>query len=362
MYWPFKKTIFISRCFWDYYLHVFQKDYAYALKECSDTEVIWIDRPTKHPLVWFKERKRKIDGITVLRPWGLVNEYEKFRTIDRKIFDLQISKYIGQNACLWSICCTHPWLSKKHTFSKTIYWPGDYFEPMDEFQQYKDYDLIMPWVGLKNIPSNFSGRKFLSSTCAGNEFMNFHANQLLDQRFDKLTKYKNKVAYIGGLSWERIDFELLSKMASTLENSVFLMGVKSDGLQKTEEAKLKLLQNHSNIRIWEDLNYNELAELVFKCDVGIIPYRVSGQNLRICPNKFFEYSALGKNTVTTSIPSMSRYSPPAFVAKSHQDFVDLLNISLRNPNNQELKDKLSEIAQNSAAPETLKRIGSLISQ
>ena len=109
----------MSRCFWDYYLHVFQKDYAYALKEVSNTEVIWIDRPTRHPLVWFKERKRKIDGITVLRPWGLVNEYENFRIIDRKIFDSQTSKYYGKSACLWSICCTHPWLSKKNTFSKT---------------------------------------------------------------------------------------------------------------------------------------------------------------------------------------------------------------------------------------------------
>ena len=343
-------------------MHVFQKDYAYALKKVSNTDVIWIDRPTRNPLVWFKERKRKISGITVLRPWGLVNEYEKFRTIDRKIFDLQISKYIRGSACLWSICCTHPWLSKKNIFSKKIYWPGDYYEPVEEFKEYKDYDLIMPWVGLEDIPSNFGGIKFLSSTCAGNEFMNFHDNQLLNQRFDTLTKYKNRVAYIGGLSWERIDFELLNKMASTLENTVFLLGVKSDGLHDTEIAKLKLLQTHSNIRIWEDLNYNGLAELVFKCDVGIIPYRVSGQNLRICPNKFFEYSALHKNTITTAIPSMSRYSPPALVADSHQEFVDLLTISLRNPNNQELKNKLGEIAQHASSRETLKRIGSLINQ
>lgn len=218
----------------------------------------------------------------------------------------------------------------------------------------------MPWVGFEDIPNNFGGSKFLSSTCAGKEFMNFNDHQLLNKRFDTLTKYKNRVSYIGGLSWERIDFELLSNMASTLENTVFLMGVKSDGSQKTEEAKLKLLQNHSNIRIWEDLDYNKLAELVLKCDVGIIPYRVSGQNLRICPNKFFEYSALRKNTVTTSIPSMSKYSPPALVAKSHQEFIDLLTISLRNPNNQELKDKLREIAQSASARETLKRIGSML--
>lgn len=278
------------------------------------------------------------------------------------MFDAQMSKYIGKNdsVCLWSICCMHPWLSKKSIFSHSIYWPGDHFDPKEEFDRYKDYNLVMPWVGLEDIPSYFGGDKFLSSTCAGKEFMNFHDNQLLNKRFDTLTKYKNRVSYIGGLSWERIDFELLNKMASTLENTVFLLGVKSDGLQETEEAKLKLLRNHSNIRIWEDLNYNELAELVFKCDTGIIPYRVSGQNLRICPNKFFEYSALGKNTITTSIPSMSRYSPPALVAKSHQEFIDLTVKSLKSPNNHELKVKLDEIAKNASAYETLKRVASVL--
>ena len=250
--------------------------------------------------------------------------------------------------------------SKKSIFSHSIYWPGDHFDPKEEFDRYKDYNLVMPWVGLEDIPSYFGGDKFLSSTCAGKEFMNFHDNQLLNKRFDTLTKYKHKVSYIGGLSWERIDFELLNKMASTLENTVFLLGVKSDGLQETEAAKRKLLRNHSNIRIWEDLDYNESAELVFKCDAGIIPYLVSGQNLRICPNKFFEYSALGKNTITTSIPSMSRYSPPALVAESHQEFIDLTVKSLKSPNNHELKVKLDEIAKNASAYETLKRVASVL--
>ena len=124
-----------------------------------------------------------------------------------------------------SVVCTHGLVKKVH-FSHTIYWPGDHFDPKEEFDRYKDYDLVMPWVGLEDIPSNFGGEKFLSSTCAGKEFMNFHDNQLLNKRFDTLTKYKNKVSYIGGLSWERIDFELLNKMASTLENTVFFIGCK----------------------------------------------------------------------------------------------------------------------------------------
>ena len=292
----------------------------------------------------------------------MVNEYERFRIIDRKIFDLQISKYISGSTCLWSICCTHPWLSKKENFSQTIYWPGDYFEPVEEFPQYKGYDLVMPWVGLEDIPSNFGGKKFLSSTCAGNEFMNFHDNRLLNERFDKLTKYKHKVSYIGGLSWERIDFELVEKIAKSFPQIAFLFGAKSDGLDKTEEAKEKLLKEHSNVKIWEDLSYNELATLVSRCDIGIIPYRVSGQNLRICPNKFFEYSALGKNTVTTAIPSMSRYSPPSRIATNHKSFIHQLNEELNETSDLRSKAKLRELSEKASARETLKRISDLLNR
>ena len=128
MGWPCERTIIISRCFWDYYLHVFQKDYAYELKNHHEVDVVWIDRPTRNPLVWFKERKKIVDGISVIRPWSLRNEYESFKLIDRKLFDLQIAKLLRGNdsLCLWSICCMHPWLSKKSIFDHTIYWPGDH--------------------------------------------------------------------------------------------------------------------------------------------------------------------------------------------------------------------------------------------
>tara|TARA_B100002019_G_scaffold133187_1_gene114531 strand:- start:3468 stop:4133 length:666 start_codon:yes stop_codon:yes gene_type:complete len=218
----------------------------------------------------------------------------------------------------------------------------------------------MPWVGLEDIPSNYVGKKFLSSTCAGNEFINFYDNRLLDKRFDTLTRYKHKVSYIGGLSWERIDFELVEKTAKSFPQVVFLFGVKSDGLDKTEEAKEKLLKEHSNVRIWEDLNYKELAALVSNCDVGIIPYRISGQNLRICPNKFFEYSALGKDTITTSIPSMSRYSPPSRIAKNHQSFIQLLDEGLNARSDFGSKARLREISEKASAKETLKRISILL--
>ena len=358
MNWPFKKTIMISRCFWDYYLHVFQKDYAYELHNGHGTDIVWVDRPTRNPMVWFRERKRLIDGITVLRPWSLRNEYEYFLENDRRLFNLQISKYLQtkDSLALWSICCMHPWLSRKKSFDKTIYWPGDHFEPEEEFEDFKDYDVVMPWVGIENIPSRYKGLSFLSSTCAGNAFTGFKNNNHLGNRLAFLDHFEHSASYVGGLSWDRMDFELLEHLVRSKPNCAFLLGVKSDGLEKTKHATQELLKKHDNIRIFEDLIYEELAELVFASDVGIIPYRITGQNLRICPNKFFEYSALGKTTISTAIPAMSRFSPPARVAQNKQQFLQHLNEELSMKTSAKRSEDLRKMAEFASARETITRM------
>jgi hypothetical protein len=362
MNWPTQRIIIISRCFWDYYLHVFQKDYAYELKNKHGAEVIWIDRPTRNPFVWLRERKRTIDGILVLRPWSFHNDYDDFTIFDRLVFNIQISKYCKnkESNTLWSICCLHPWLTKKKAFSIKIYWPGDYFDPIQEYEKYKDYDLVMPWVDIERIPNSYRGKIFLSSTCAGFEFTHFTNKNSLLEKITLPKRFENRVSYIGGLSFDRIDFALVDKLASELPNTLFMLGVKSDGLSETECSKQDIIKKHSNIQFLEDLNYQELAELVSYSKVGIIPYKISGQNHRICPNKFFEYSSLGKKTISTDIPAMSRFSPPAIIAKTHNQFIDLLKRELCRDTKTDEILQLKEIAQYATAKQSLIRIANIL--
>ena len=358
MSWHFKNTFIISRCFWDYYLHVFQKDYAYVLKNEYNINVTWVDRPTRNPLVWFKNRKRVVDGIKVLRPWATKNEYEHFGNIDRRLFDFQITRLISRKDTnlLWSICCSHPWLTLKKEFSKSIYWPGDHFDAINEFRYYKNYDLIMPWVEIDKIPEDYNGIKFRSSTCAGKEFMEFQYTGSFSKKASALKIFNQQVCYIGGLSYERVDFSLLSDIAQAFPNVALLLGVKSDGEEKTEIAKKELIKNNSNVFIFENLSYKELAELVNESNFGIIPYRLHGQNLKICPNKFFEYSSIGKNTITTAIPSMENYSPPAKIANNNKEFIQLMTKELEKENDNYYKSQLKDIAIYASANETIKRL------
>lgn len=359
MIWPSKHSIFISRCFWDYYLHVFQKLYALELAKKHESRVTWFDPPTRNPLTWLKERKRIFGNITVRRPFALHNEYERFRPIDRILFNLQLRSSLPKNgkADLWSIACPHTWLSKTELFSKTIYWPGDYFRAEEEFLDYVNYDLIMPWTpkALKSIPGAFKGISFLSSTCAGSKFTNFDSSKPISSRFDYRDRFKKTIVYIGGLSIGRIDFELLESIAKKLSDHAILLGAKNDGHKETESAVHKLA-SYSNVFIFDDLGYEELVDLTHASDVCIIPYKTTGFNEGCCPNKLFEYSAMGKNTVSTNIPALEVFSPLIKIAKDHLEFIEKVRESALLKPCPKRVHELFDLANNASPQATIMRM------
>ena len=357
--WPSSHSVFISRCFWDYYLHVFQKQYAFELVRRFKTRVTWFDPPTRNPLTWFRERKREINGVVVRRPFAIRNENERFLDLDRKLFNIQLRSSLKDKTKpdLWSVACAHPWLASSKSFSKSIYWPGDYFNPEKEFNDFESYDLVMPWTpqSIENIPRQYKGIPFLSSTCAGSHFMEFDHSKPLNSRFDFKNQFTKTVVYIGGLSTGRVDFELLSKLAYNLPDHAILMGAKPDGNTDTLKA-VKAITNFPNVFIFEELKYHELAELTHAADVCIIPYHTTGFNAGCCPNKFFEYSALGKSTISTPVPSLEVFLPYVSIAQNHDEFTQMVKVeALKNPSETK-RDKLLELAVNATPKATLGRM------
>jgi glycosyltransferase involved in cell wall biosynthesis len=362
--WPAKHSIFISRCFWDYYLHVFQKLYALELAAKPNSYVTWFDPPTRNPLTWLRERKRIINGVTVRRPFSLRNEYERFRAVDRFLFRIQLQSSLGklQETDLWSIACSHPWLANKNLFSKSIYWPGDYFRPVEEFSDYENYDLVMPWTtkGIENIPSCFQGASFQSSTCAGQAFMDFDSSNPLSPRFDFSKNFQKTIVYIGGLSIGRIDFTLLHSLASNLPDHAILIGAKPDGHHETKAAIEKLIAQ-TNVFLFEDLNYAELANLTHAADACIIPYKTSGFNAGCCPNKLFEYAALGKPIISSPIPTVEQYAPLVSIAPDEKSFLRCVRVATADPPSEEEHSKLRTLAQEATPSATIQRIALILS-
>ena len=363
--WPASHSIFISRCFWDYYLHVFQKLYALELAAKPNSHVTWFDPPTRNPLTWLRERKRIINGVTVRRPFSLCNEYERFRAIDRFLFRTQLQSSLRrrkEEPDLWSIACSHPWLANKSLFSKSIYWPGDYFRPVEEFSDYENYDLVMPWTpeGIKSIPSCFRGDSFQSSTCAGQTFMDFDNSKPISSRFDFSENFKKNIVYIGGLSIGRVDFTLLHALASNLPDHAILIGAKPDGHHETKIAIEKLIA-HANVFLFEDLDYAELANLTHAADACIIPYKTSGFNAGCCPNKLFEYAALGKPIISSPIPTVKQYAPLVSIAHDEESFLRCVRVATANPPSEEEHAELRTLAQEASPSATIQRIALALS-
>lgn len=362
--WPARESIFISRCFWDYYLHVFQKLYATELASNHMTKVTWFDPPTRNPLTWLRNRKRVIDGITVRRPFSLRNEYERFRVADQTLFLIQLRSSIRkqEKPDLWSVACAQPWLTKMNLFSNSIYWPGDYFSPIEEFSDYENYDLVMPWTpeGIKNIPHSFQGKSFQSSTCAGETFMNFDNLKPVCSRFDFKGKFKKTIVYIGGLSVGRIDFSLLHTLASNLPDYAILLGAKQDGHDETKAAIQKLLTER-NVFLFEDLSYSELANLTHAADACIIPYKTSGFNAGCCPNKLFEYAALAKPIISSPIPTVEQHSPLVRIGHNEESFLSCVRMATAAPLSGEDRLKLRALAQEASPSATIERIALALS-
>jgi hypothetical protein len=358
-------SVFVSRSFWNYYLHPCQKTYAQQLAKESNARITWFDPPTRNPRTWLKENKfTDSSGVIVRRPFALKNEYERFGPVDRLLFNLQLKAFLQpySKMDLWSIACHHSWLTKNKLFTRSIYWPGDFFDPRQEFEHYKNYDLVMPWTrsGIQNIPTEFNGCTFLASTCPGENFLHHDPSKATNRRFDVSNKFSKTIVYIGGLSNRRVNFPLLNAIAENLKDHALLLGAKSDNGEDTKSA-LQALLKMPNVFLFDDLDYSELPSLVQVADTCIIPYLVNDQTIGICPNKLFEYAALSKSIISSPIPSVLEYSPPVQIAKNDESFIRNIRIATSNPPTTEDCLKLRSIADNASPSESLRRIALTIS-
>lgn len=263
---------------------------------------------------------------------------------------------------LWSIACTHSWLLKDH-FTYSIYWPGDFFQPINEFENYKSYNLVLPWTdqGIQKIPSKFRGKKFKMSTCPGSIFLEGKPKPVPSSIKEIINKniFKHYIVYIGGLSTRRVDFKLLNYLARNLPKCAILMGAKSDGEECTT-TQINELLDCKNVFLFETLLYEQLPSLVNLANVCIIPYLNNKWNSGICPNKMFEYASLGKPIVSTPIPSALEYSPPLTIANGKSTFLEKLSVYLSSSQNSQSKKELFDMARKASSKETIDRINSLI--
>ena len=304
---------------WEYYLHPCPIFYAKELSKIGHT--LWINPPTRNPLKTRLLRPSK--NLIVYTPWIFKrpNNGLGFDSTDvRSQIRFFVNFLLKQVSSVWSISTAYEFLLEDFPSARSIFWSGDFFDPISEFDSYKNFDLVLCLTPPKfeTIPTAFNGNKInFNMSCDLNIFSENYIKQKTRKNFCKFTtNFSKTVGYIGTLSSRRMDYSLLRKLVDICPDKNFVFIGKKDGLESTDK-EIKELNKRVNVLVLEDVEYPEIPNYLKSFDVCLIPYKLNQANIGTCPNKFVEYCALGKPIVSTKLPGLTKFAELAEFGSSH---------------------------------------------
>ena len=241
-----ESNLILSDIPWDYYLHPCPKFYAWELATRGPT--IWVNPPSRNP---FKFRISKPgQNLIVVTPW-IYKRPSRGVGLDRPEARLQIkllaSTYLGGPSSIWSISTAYYHLLEDFASNCSIFWSGDFFNPVQEFDSYKDFDLLLCLTPSKfeAVPNQFNGQKSHFNMCCDLSLFEFAQEASVPSFESKISN--NKVSrtvagYVGTLSDRRINYSLLTEVIDRMPKVEFQLIGKSDGTPTTDEKLDKLRQ------------------------------------------------------------------------------------------------------------------------
>ncbi|RLI79635.1 glycosyltransferase WbuB [Archaeoglobales archaeon] len=140
------------------------------------------------------------------------------------------------------------------------------------------------------------------------------------------------IGYVGSLeNW--LDFESVLKGLRLLvsENlSVRLAIIGRQLFTDYEEKMFKTIQTlgiGDYVKFYGFVPYSELPQYIAGMDVCLIPFKISPVSEVALPNKFFEYTACGKNILSTPLPDLIKINPGNILFYSnYNEFVDKIRL------------------------------------
>lgn len=170
------------------------------------------------------------------------------------------------------------------------------------------------------------GKEKLVFSCNGvdySHFSNLNKEIEYDKKFLEILKQKKPIiGYYGALaSW--FDYDMIKYMAqSKPEYNIVLLGIKyDDSFDKAEVNK------YSNIYFLGSKSYDILPYYAKCFDVCTIPFLINDITQATSPLKLFEYMALGKPIVTTSMKECKKYKS-VMIANDNEEFIRLIDKSI----------------------------------
>jgi glycosyltransferase involved in cell wall biosynthesis len=131
------------------------------------------------------------------------------------------------------------------------------------------------------------------------------------------------IGYVGALSGRRLDIGLIAYMAQQRpEWNIVLVGPEDEAFKNSELHQL------SNIHFLGSRDSSVLPNYIKGFDICINPQLVNDATIGNYPRKIDEYLAMGKPTVATATEAMEYFREYTYLAASHKDYVDLIDLAL----------------------------------
>ncbi|MFH0780165.1 MAG: glycosyltransferase [Parcubacteria group bacterium] len=161
---------------------------------------------------------------------------------------------------------------------------------------------------------------------------------------NELDKLKRPIIGYLGTIQERIDFDLIKKMAlAHPDKTVALCGPVWPSVKK----ELIKFSNLKNIVFCGRIHYEDAPSYVNKFDVAIIPHRQDKFTDSMNPMKLYDYLACGKPVVAMKSAGADMFKNFIYTADNSDDFVKLIDQALREDSPEKREARRQEVKKHS---------------
>lgn len=169
-----------------------------------------------------------------------------------------------------------------------------------------------------------------------------YAKNTLDEPEDLKNIKHPRVGFTGAIDTYKNNISLIEKCAEELPHFNFVM----IGPEKVSDPDLDLtkLKSMANVFFLGLKPWVEIPAYFNHFDVFYIPYNLNKYTVEGCfPVKYFEGLAAGLPTVVTNMPAYEGFDPDGYIAKSDDEFVDLIKRAYEE-DNMERQERRKEMA------------------
>ncbi|RKY38640.1 MAG: glycosyltransferase family 1 protein, partial [Candidatus Omnitrophota bacterium] len=171
-----------------------------------------------------------------------------------------------------------------------------------------------------------------------------HFSKAVDKNLtipEDIKAIKKPIIGFFGLIESRIDLELIKYIAKSKPHwSIVLIGRVAQNIEAFKDI--------DNVYFLGPREYEILPSYGKTFDVAIIPYVLNSKfAFNANPIKLREYLAMGKPVVAVRTPEIEKFSDVVKIADSYQDFVDNIEVALKEDSEEKIKQRVEKVRNSS---------------